>query len=563
MGLAALPHSALRAEGPVSAEEQKLRDLFLRVRDENRREKETPRQPPAPAPLKGAAPKAVPAPAKPRAAAPRAPAAPRNSLSSASAPAGSAPPPPSPRAGSTGSRVGEGSPPKPSVKSPPKPVASSPGKATATAAATPAPPSVKAAGEVADESLGGKLRDLADDLSDRLSSLPRTAQSHAREAAAAAGTPDGPATPVMRSATVPPVLGRKPVETRPAPVLKVAPEVPERRVPGLPAAPAIEAPAIRALAKIGDAIPKIDTDSLLDGGRIDLNAEEPEERAGLADTAESIRRSLLEDADVPDPSTKSPALPVAPVSTSATPAPGPSSFPSTVPNGRPRSGAPSFEGMAGAAFERLARHAMALGMTAVMDPAPLPIPTPPEPTPPPGVAPAEPVREKPAPEDDVPDYVKAALKPAGPTGNTGPLREDHRPPSLNDFVISASHQTNFDIESSSITFAGHVVVESSRFHLTCDRFVVHMLPDQKGMDYGEALGNVVIEMMNQRQPTGHTGHARAAIYRPEDGEIVLSGWPRIVEENKELVGITEDAKMVLTTSGTIRTIGRNRTILKR
>ena len=118
------------------------------------------------------------------------------------------------------------------------------------------------------------------------------------------------------------------------------------------------------------------------------------------------------------------------------------------------------------------------------------------------------------------------------------------------------------MESSSITFAGQVIVESSRFHLTCDKFIVHMLPERKGMDFGEALGNVVIRMMENRKPTGHTGLARSAIYRPEEGEITLSGWPRIVEETKELVGITPDAKMVLSTSGSVRTIGRNRTILK-
>ena len=82
------------------------------------------------------------------------------------------------------------------------------------------------------------------------------------------------------------------------------------------------------------------------------------------------------------------------------------------------------------------------------------------------------------------------------------------------------------------------------------------------MSFGEAVGNVVIRMLEDRRPTGHVGTSRKAIYRPDEGQVTLSGWPRIRQDAKELVAVTADTKMLLYTNGRVKTQGRARTILR-
>ncbi len=371
--------------------------------------------------------------------------------------------------------------------------------------------------------------------------------------------PESELVPITRSKpkAIPTTLARKPDENRPTPVPKIAPENPVKPGSPAPALDSTESSPAKLMTKVGRTVPEVDTDSLLGEKSIDLKIDEPARRESLAATAESIRRSLLEDDKT---GTKTVATAKA---KPAAPSSGPIPVPVAPKTSAAREGRPFAGGMTGAVFERFVHQAMTLGTTAVIATKPgHPTLVEPELSPAPEAAESLEAPTPQDPEDDVPAYVRAARKFAEPIENFPALPENNQPPGLNDFVISATHQTDFDMKSSSITFAGHVMVESSRFHLTCDKFVVHMLPEQKGMEYGEALGNVVIRMMENHEPTGHTGLARRAVYRPDDGEIVLSGWPRIVEETKELVGITADAQMILTTSGSVRTIGRNRTILK-
>ncbi len=147
---------------------------------------------------------------------------------------------------------------------------------------------------------------------------------------------------------------------------------------------------------------------------------------------------------------------------------------------------------------------------------------------------------------------------------------EHRPPTpsrssgagTGDLVISAVNQTDFDIDSSEMEFSGNVQVKSPRFAMRCDRFIVHLKADGSGMDYGEGIGNVYIRMRENGTPSGHEGFAHRAIYRPEQGKLTLSGWPKIREKHKEHVAATKDTQMVLYTDGRVRTLGRNRTVIR-
>jgi lipopolysaccharide export system protein LptA len=144
----------------------------------------------------------------------------------------------------------------------------------------------------------------------------------------------------------------------------------------------------------------------------------------------------------------------------------------------------------------------------------------------------------------------------------------HEPPSASsgagtgDLVISAVNQTDFDIASSEMEFSGNVQVKSPRFAMRCDRFIVHLKADGSGMDYGEGVGNVFIRMQNDGKASGHEGFADRAIYRPQQGKLTLSGWPKIRESHKEHVAATRDTQMVLYTDGRVKTLGRNRTVIR-
>ena len=128
-------------------------------------------------------------------------------------------------------------------------------------------------------------------------------------------------------------------------------------------------------------------------------------------------------------------------------------------------------------------------------------------------------------------------------------------------IISAIKQTDFDIGSSKMEFSGDVQIKSPRFAMRCDRFIVHLKENGAGISYGEGLGNVFIRMRNEGKPSGHEGFANRAIYLPEEGQLTLSGWPKIREQQKEHVAATEETKMVLYTDGRVKTLGRNRTII--
>jgi lipopolysaccharide transport protein LptA len=155
---------------------------------------------------------------------------------------------------------------------------------------------------------------------------------------------------------------------------------------------------------------------------------------------------------------------------------------------------------------------------------------------------------------EIPDAVKHVSNGA-PTSDINP--------GLDEMVISSTNQTDFDLNDSEMTFSGNVQVKSPRFNLRADKFIVHLKGDRSGMSFGEAIGDVVIDLREAGQPTGYTGLADNAIYDPGEGKITLSGWPKIRQQFKEHVAITRDTQMVLYTDGRVKTLGRNRTLIRK
>ncbi|MEM9478036.1 MAG: LptA/OstA family protein [Verrucomicrobiota bacterium] len=143
--------------------------------------------------------------------------------------------------------------------------------------------------------------------------------------------------------------------------------------------------------------------------------------------------------------------------------------------------------------------------------------------------------------------------------NAPPPSFDESADPLNGFTITSLHQTDFNLEDSEMVFSGDVFCESPDFQMSCDEFIVHLRKDMKGMAYGEAKGNVVITTVKDGKATGHTGYARHAIYRPDQDNIMLSGWPRIRYGGKEQVAASSSTQMILSTDGQVKTLGRSKT----
>ena len=368
----------------------------------------------------------------------------------------------------------------------------------------------------------GTVRNIFQNAKDRLQNLPRTSQSRGEARQPAVMTQPAPPTnntvakngpnfrDIEKSSAPAPSIPSAPIRST-APLKRAYPQSPPKLADH---SIDLDDPMISDAVKKAEAAAK----SLAKTNNVDLNKLKKTATAKLADTKSSSSKSKAE------------PLPV-------------------VESSPPQQIAMT---MSGSAFERFTRQAMAMAVTSMVttDSAAEQLLATPEPS------------EAVDPEDDKPDYVKAAERMGQNVPKTIKKAPPSTPPSLNDFVISSEHQTDLDLNSSSMTFAGNVIVESSRIHLTCDKFIVHMRKDRKGMSYGEALGNVVINMLDNGKASGNVGYSKTAIYRPDQNEIALSGWPRIMQTGKELVAVNADTKFILNTNGKIKTEGRARTILR-
>ena len=108
---------------------------------------------------------------------------------------------------------------------------------------------------------------------------------------------------------------------------------------------------------------------------------------------------------------------------------------------------------------------------------------------------------------------------------------------LNGFTITSLHQTDFNLEDSQMVFSGDVFCESPDFQLTCDEFIVHLRKDMRGMSYGEAKGNVVITTVKEWQRLLAIPAMPGTLFtRPDQDNLILSGWPRIRYNGKETRG---------------------------
>jgi len=130
--------------------------------------------------------------------------------------------------------------------------------------------------------------------------------------------------------------------------------------------------------------------------------------------------------------------------------------------------------------------------------------------------------------------------------------------------ITAKKEATFDNEKNIATFEGSVVVVDPQFNLFCDRLVVTLSPDRKGMKLVEAFGNVIITQENKDdngKVTKAIGRSGKAVFTPDNGDMTLTEWPSVQHGINQQVATEAGTIMVLNRGGTSKTTGASKTVI--
>ena len=97
-------------------------------------------------------------------------------------------------------------------------------------------------------------------------------------------------------------------------------------------------------------------------------------------------------------------------------------------------------------------------------------------------------------------------------------------------IVVTADRMEADELGSTVTFIGGVTLKKENLTLTADRLVVYYDTADKGVREIEARDNVVVRQ------EGRVALAKKAIYYSKEEKIVLTGEPRIIENENKLGG---------------------------
>ena len=125
----------------------------------------------------------------------------------------------------------------------------------------------------------------------------------------------------------------------------------------------------------------------------------------------------------------------------------------------------------------------------------------------------------------------------------------------------------FDSQKYIGTFSGRVIVKDPRFNLQADKLIIHLAKgENKGLEKAIAEGNVgvVQEQPGENGAPGRrsVGRAERAVYTAADGNVELSGTPRVQSGLNMHVATSPDTVMLINQNGTLTTRGPSRTELR-
>jgi lipopolysaccharide transport protein LptA len=128
-------------------------------------------------------------------------------------------------------------------------------------------------------------------------------------------------------------------------------------------------------------------------------------------------------------------------------------------------------------------------------------------------------------------------------------------------------EASFDTEKRIGIFSGHVRVFDPRFNIQSDKLTVYIHKDEgEGLEKAIADGHVGV-VRDKPDPKGGKpskaiGLSEKAVYTSVDGNVVLTGSPRVQQGLDTHVATSPDTVMVLNANGHLTTRGPSRTEIR-
>ncbi|MEO5755211.1 MAG: LptA/OstA family protein [Chthoniobacterales bacterium] len=130
-----------------------------------------------------------------------------------------------------------------------------------------------------------------------------------------------------------------------------------------------------------------------------------------------------------------------------------------------------------------------------------------------------------------------------------------------------SDEATFDTEKRIGTFSGHVRVFDPRFNIQSDKMTVYIHKEEgKGLERAIAEGHVGV-VRDKPDPKGGkpskaVGLSEKAVYTSSDGNVVLTGSPRVQQGFDTHVATSPATVMILNADGRLTTHGPSRTEIR-
>ena len=128
-------------------------------------------------------------------------------------------------------------------------------------------------------------------------------------------------------------------------------------------------------------------------------------------------------------------------------------------------------------------------------------------------------------------------------------------------------EASFDTEKRVGNFTGHVRVFDPRFNIQSDKLTVYIHKQEgEGLEKAIAEGHVGVVRErpgeNGKPPTQAIGLGEKAVYTSGDGNVVLTGSPRVQQGLDTHISTSPDTVMILNADGHLTTHGPSRTEIR-
>jgi lipopolysaccharide transport protein LptA len=151
------------------------------------------------------------------------------------------------------------------------------------------------------------------------------------------------------------------------------------------------------------------------------------------------------------------------------------------------------------------------------------------------------------------------------TGKKNPLTESKNEGPITTEIYA--DEASFDSTKNVGVFTGHVKVFDPRFNLQSDKLTVYLHKgENQGLEKAIAEGNVGVVRdrpdPNGGPPTHAVGRSEHAVYNATDGNVELTGMPKVQQGFNMHIATSAETVMVINQDGHLNTHGPSRTEIR-